>query len=284
MSKDKTTDGKPICFVLMPIADAVDYDSGHFGRVYEHLLKPAILAAGYTPVRADDTVKTDYIVVGIIQKIVESEMVICDFSSRNPNVMYELGIRHAFNKPVVLVKDRKTERIFDIQGLRYTEYDETLRIDAVNKDISKITSAITETASGGSEAMNSIVQLAGIKTAEVPKGQTISADTQLILSTLSGFEKRLVDMERRDDLFSVSQPLNALARRPPKNPEDEFLTLPSGQRVRRGTMLFHKGSAAGELIDWNLLRGQIGLIRPNGLKELVATNSREFRELSLTAL
>lgn len=91
---------KPICFVIMPISDVHGYEPGHFGRVYEHILKPAIIAAGYLPVRADDTIKTDYIVVGIIQKIVESEMVICDFSARNPNVMYELGIRHAFNKPV----------------------------------------------------------------------------------------------------------------------------------------------------------------------------------------
>ena len=136
------TSEKPVCFVLMPIADVHGYEPGHFGRVYEHLLKPAIIAAGYMPVRADDTVKTDYIVVGIIQKIVESAMVLCDFSARNPNVMYELGIRHAFNKPVVLIRDKKTDKIFDIQGLRYAEYDESLRIDSVNKDIGKITSAI----------------------------------------------------------------------------------------------------------------------------------------------
>lgn len=93
---------KQVCFVLMPISGVLGYEVGHFGRVYEHLLKPAIIAAGYTPVRADDAVKTDYIVVGIIQKIVESDMVVCDISARNPNVMYELGIRHAFNKPIVL--------------------------------------------------------------------------------------------------------------------------------------------------------------------------------------
>ena len=186
---------KPVCFVLMPIADVHGYEPGHFGRVYEHLLKPAIIAAGYMPVRADDTVKTDYIVVGIIQKIVESAMVLCDFSARNPNVMYELGIRHAFNKPVVLIRDNKTDKIFDIQGLRYAEYDESLRIDSVNKDIGKITSAISETAAITGKDMNSIVQLAGIKTAEVPAGQTISSDTKLILSTFANFERRLTSIE-----------------------------------------------------------------------------------------
>jgi hypothetical protein len=188
---------KPVCFVLMPIADVHGYEPGHFGRVYEHLLKPAIIAAGYTPLRADDTVKTDYIVVGIIQKIVESAMVLCDFSARNPNVMYELGIRHAFNKPVVLIRDKKTDKIFDIQGLRYAEYDESLRIDSVNKDISKISSSIIETASSPEKDLNSIVQLAGIKTAETPEGQTISSDTKLILSMFSNIEKRIEGIEKK---------------------------------------------------------------------------------------
>lgn len=111
---------------MMPIADVQSYDSGHFGRVYEHLRKPAIMSAGYQPIRADDTIKTDYMVVSIIQMIVDCEIVICDLSARNPNVMYELGIIHAFNKSVVLIKDIRTEKIFDIQGLRYSEYDESL--------------------------------------------------------------------------------------------------------------------------------------------------------------
>jgi hypothetical protein len=176
---------KPTCFVIMPISDSVGYETGHFGRVYEHLLKPAILAAGYNPVRADDTIKTDYIVVGIIQRIVDSDMVLCDISARNANVLYELGIRHAFNKPVVLIKDKKTEKIFDIQGLRYAEYDETLRIDVAAKDTLKITNAITETAQSTSKDTNSIVHLAGIRAAEVPAAQTISPDTQLILTAIN---------------------------------------------------------------------------------------------------
>ncbi|OIR10490.1 hypothetical protein GALL_78020 [mine drainage metagenome] len=189
---EKTT---PICFVIMPISDVHGYEPGHFARVYEHLLKPAIVAAGYSPVRADDAVKTDYIVVGIIQKIVESEMVICDFSARNPNVMYELGIRHAFNKPVTLVKDRRTEKVFDIQGLRYTEYDDSLRIDSVQKDVSKISVAITETAKVGENGLNSVIQLAGIKTAEVPAGQKVSPDTQLLLSAIGALERRIESVE-----------------------------------------------------------------------------------------
>lgn len=186
---------RPKCFVVMPISDSHSYEPGHFGRVYEHILKPAITQAGYQPVRADDAIKTDYIVVGIIQQIVDSDMVLCDYSARNPNVMYELGIRHAFNKPVVLLKDRKTEKIFDIQGLRYTEYDESLRVDSVQKDVAKIASAILETAKANPETVNSVVQLAGLKAAEVPAGQTISADTGILLQAISSLESRITSIE-----------------------------------------------------------------------------------------
>lgn len=193
---------KPVCFVIMPISDAHGYEPGHFGRVYEHILKPAIVAAGYLPIRADDTIKTDYIVVGIIQKIVESEMVICDFSARNPNVMYELGIRHAFNKPVALIKDRRTDKVFDIQGLRYVEYDDSLRIDTVQKDISKISGAIQETAGANGKGVNSVVQLAGITAAEIPAKQQVSGETQLILSAIGSLERRVDGIENKGRIAS----------------------------------------------------------------------------------
>lgn len=229
-----TTGSKPVCFVLMPIADSSGYETGHFGRVYEHLLKPAIVAAGYAPLRADDAVKTDYIVVGIIQKIIESEMVVCDFSSRNANVMYELGIRHAFNKPVVLIKDRKTEKVFDIQGLRYTEYDESLRIDSVSKDIGRISSAISETATSTDRDLNSIVHLAGMKVAKLPEGKKISPDTEIILSAIGSIERRLNHVESRaaaSDSYFVIDPRGAV--------------LSSGERVSVGEKLYVNGKLAG---------------------------------------
>ena len=49
MSEDKKK-----CFVIMPISDAEGYDKGHFTRVYEHLVKPAVIEAGFEPMRADD--------------------------------------------------------------------------------------------------------------------------------------------------------------------------------------------------------------------------------------
>ena len=41
----------------MPISDVEGYDPGHFKRVYEYIIKPACVAAGFIPIRADDVKK-----------------------------------------------------------------------------------------------------------------------------------------------------------------------------------------------------------------------------------
>ena len=100
----------------MPISDTDDYPSGHFNRVYLHLLRPAIEKAGFEATRADEIQETNFIVLDIVQHLLSAEMCICDLSSKNPNVLYELGIRQAFNLPVCLIKDDLTSRIFAIQS------------------------------------------------------------------------------------------------------------------------------------------------------------------------
>ena len=50
------------CFVIMPISDTDDYPSGHFNRVYLHLLRPAIEKAGFEATRADEIQETNFIV------------------------------------------------------------------------------------------------------------------------------------------------------------------------------------------------------------------------------
>ena len=46
---------KKKCFVIMPISDTDGYDNGHFTTVYNHLIKPAVMRAGFESIRADDT-------------------------------------------------------------------------------------------------------------------------------------------------------------------------------------------------------------------------------------
>jgi hypothetical protein len=181
----------------MPISDHVDYPLDHFGRVYEYIIKPACIMAGFKPLRADDVKTTNYIALDIVKKIISADMAICDISSRNPNVLYEVGIRQAFNLPVTFIKDNSTERIFDISGFREVLYDESLRIDTIKKSVDEIAQMMTNTYDNKNE-INSLVSLLGIDSAKV-SNTTISADTNIILHTLQNIEYRISNLEKKDD-------------------------------------------------------------------------------------
>lgn len=195
------------CFVIMPISDNDLYAEGHFTRVYEHIIKPACIRARFSPVRADDIQNTNHIAIDIIKRIIISEMAICDLSSRNPNVLYELGIRQSFNLPVTLIKDKITERVFDIQGFRDIEYDNNLRIDNVESTIALLAATIENTYAAKGKEINSLVSLLGIHPATITSEIEISKDTEIVLSILNSLGNRLTNIENRMPRLTPIKPL-----------------------------------------------------------------------------
>ena len=81
----------------------------------------------------------------ILRQLLDAPMALCDLSSRNPNVLFELGIRQAFDKPVVLVQEEGTPSIFDIAAFRYVKYDKTMQYRTVIDEQEEITQAINGT-------------------------------------------------------------------------------------------------------------------------------------------
>lgn len=160
------------CFIIMPIADTDGYPQGHFKHVYDDIVAPACEMAGYSAVRADDVKATNLIHLDILKKLIEAPVSICDLSSRNPNVLFELGIRQAFDRPVVLIQEIGTPRIFDIAPLRYLEYSKDMKYHEVLKSQRELKDAIEATVSADGEAgnVNSIVKLLALsKSAKIPE-------------------------------------------------------------------------------------------------------------------
>lgn len=160
--RDEPPKGKPLCFVMMPITDPPEYAPGHFRRVFEDIFVPACTNAGFKAMRADQVHHTNLIHVDVLQKVIKSPMALCDLSSRNPNVLFELGLRVAFDRPVLLVRDVGTVDLFDIAPLRFTEYRRDLIYNEVLEDQEFIATALHDTfatAGKGADSANSIVQL-----------------------------------------------------------------------------------------------------------------------------
>ena len=149
------------CFVIMPIADCDGYEKGHFAHVYDDIIKLAIDKTEFTAIRADEVKETNFIHLDILKKLIDAQIAVCDLSTRNPNVLFELGIRQAFDKPVVLIQEKGTPKIFDIAPLRYLEYSKEMKYHEVLESQKSLQEAIeaTKAAEGDSGNINSIVKL-----------------------------------------------------------------------------------------------------------------------------
>lgn len=87
------------CFVISPIGEPDSDTRKRADQILKHVVKPAVAECGYTAVRADEIDKPGIITSQVIQRVVTDPLVIADLTERNPNVFYELAIRHALRKP-----------------------------------------------------------------------------------------------------------------------------------------------------------------------------------------
>lgn len=159
----------------MPISDQGDYSKGHFQKVFEQIFKPAIWDAGYKAYRVDQDKISSPIINKIFEAIQDCPMALCDSSNRNPNILYELGLRQAYDKPVVLVQDEKTPRIFDVSGINTVHYSSDRLYENVIEARKKITEALISTRDGET---NSIVKIVQAESASMTTG-TISQQDRI---------------------------------------------------------------------------------------------------------
>jgi len=98
------------CFVIGPIGnrlatagspDRVTYEESL--RVMEEVIEPACVQNGLSPVRADGLTRAGEITEQIFHRLRDDVVVIADLTGANPNVMYELGLRHTRNKLTVQI-------------------------------------------------------------------------------------------------------------------------------------------------------------------------------------
>ena len=192
-----TAEKKKTCFAIMPIADHPDYSANHFTRVYNHLIIPACEKAGYKVIRADDAKASHMIMFDILKNIVECDMAICDLSSKNANVFYELGLRQAFNKKTILITDDLTSTPFDITGFRYVKYSSSLRIDTVSSGINEIASMLKETDEADDSDINSIVNLLRIQPAKLNKIE-LNEHESVLYQMISKLDSKISFLTRND--------------------------------------------------------------------------------------
>lgn len=118
------------CGIIMPIAQHGDYPQDHWKDVLNILIE-AINETEFEPSLVSDDPAIGLIHDRIVTNLYTNEIVICDVSSKNPNVMFELGLRLAFDKPTIIIKDELTGFSFDTGIIEHIPYPSSLRFSQI---------------------------------------------------------------------------------------------------------------------------------------------------------
>lgn len=114
------------CGIIMPISGSDTYPAEHWSDV-KVILEDVIREAGFTPNLVSDADEIGIIHNRIVSNIYNNPIVVCDVSSKNPNVMFELGLRLAFDKATIIIKDEITTYNFDTAPIEHLTYPKDLR-------------------------------------------------------------------------------------------------------------------------------------------------------------
>ncbi|MCP3721311.1 hypothetical protein [Paraburkholderia sp. CNPSo 3281] len=143
---ESSDSGTLVAFVAMPFSEKTsNYPKGYFDEVLKHLITPAAVKANFNA-RTAKKAGSEVIQSTIVNDLDSADLVIVDLTEHNPNVLFELGMRIAFDKPVCLIRAKGTAPIFDIDHmLRVYDYNPSMWPSTLETDIPALSNHIAET-------------------------------------------------------------------------------------------------------------------------------------------
>lgn len=199
MNKEK------VCFVISPIGDEGSDTRKRSDLTYEYIIRPVVEKFEYHLIRADTIKESGTITSQIIDQIVESSLVIADLSDNNPNVFYELAIRHVIQKPYIQMIRSGQKIPFDITGLRTIPFDIDLK--SANNAKNELFDQINSIKNGKFNTNNPITS--AIHQSSIHKMLTRTEDikpdnfSMIVLESVS--ELRSIVMDLRADFHDSKQ-------------------------------------------------------------------------------
>lgn len=121
---------KEKCGIIMPISTLDGCNEQHWLDV-KNILTESIESSGFDANLVSNADDVGIIQKTIIQNIYDNPIIVCDVSGKNPNVMFELGMRLAFDKATIIVKDDKTSYSFDTSPIEHLTYPRDLRFNKI---------------------------------------------------------------------------------------------------------------------------------------------------------
>lgn len=156
---------KQTCFVIMPFGKKLDLPRGveiDFDDIYEIGIRPAIEAAGLEPVR-ENQVPGGMIHAAMFARLLLSEFVVADLTTANPNVLYELGVRHTAKPyttiPIFEITSQLPFDVALVRAIPYELHNGTLSDEAAAELRTALTERIERTLTGPAPNDSPLFQL-----------------------------------------------------------------------------------------------------------------------------
>lgn len=180
---------KKKCFIIMPLTTPETFlsiyrgDKDHFEHVLDCLFIPALEKSNLKLIKP--LAKGAELIHGrIIKHIETSDLVLCDISTLNPNVFFELGVRSALNKPLCLVKDDVTKKIpFDTSVINHHTYKSSLPSWEIQKEIDQLSEHIEDSIKT-SKGINELWKYFGLSSVAYPAEEKGGVEDRLDYLTL----------------------------------------------------------------------------------------------------
>lgn len=194
---------KQTCFVISPIGDEGSDIRKRSDQILEYVITPPVEACGFSkPIRADQISEPGMITSQVLQHIADDHLVVADLTGPNPNVFYELAIRHAIPKPFVQIIQKGEQIPFDVFGVRTVEVDhrDLNSVAAAKEDIQKqIESVMKMKIEDIKSPISASLELKFLRSSEDPKQRSVAdfvSAVSDIRSSIAAIEEQLVSRER----------------------------------------------------------------------------------------
>lgn len=199
-------DTKKSCFVICPIGAEGSPTRRRSDQIWKHVIAPITETCGYTSQRADTLNKPGIITSQIIEALMNSELVVADLTAHNPNVLYELGIRHAFRKPVIQLIDVNEDLIFDVKLIRTIKIDHN-DLDSVANCKEELRQHILEIEKSPDEIDSPVTAAVNIRSM-LSSGDPVQKSNAEILELLSDVKTSIDRMSGHDLVRQIVLQLN----------------------------------------------------------------------------
>jgi hypothetical protein len=107
-------------FVIMPFSATASADEREWTAIFSHVFRPAFEAAGYQCTRAAPG--TGSLIKSIVEQLASATVVFADVTDQNPNVFYELGVRHALSRRTIIATQDQRFVPSDLRGYWNLQY------------------------------------------------------------------------------------------------------------------------------------------------------------------